>query len=130
MTTFTNGPAKGSVLSLRRAPLFLRAVQDAKGNWDALDQIDDKPKSSETVTVYRLVENRGMIHICSRSKGKNTGGYFAMASYELHDEQPGDEIVRDTSKWQEWCKAHAEDWVQERAARRTTNEAEKGSASS
>jgi hypothetical protein len=36
MTKFTNGPAAGTVLSLRRSPLFLRAVQDAEGKWDAL----------------------------------------------------------------------------------------------
>jgi len=118
MTSFNDGPAVGKVLGLRRAPLFLRVVVDPKGEVDALDQLDDKPRPSETVTVYRLVENRGMVHVCSRSKGKNTGGYFAMATYEVCPEQPDAETARSATGWPEWCHANAEWWVEERAKRR------------
>ena len=38
---FLDGPAKGAILDLRRAPLFLRVVSDVDdGTIDALDRLD------------------------------------------------------------------------------------------
>lgn len=43
MSNFIDGPAKGVHLSLRRSPMFLRAVCEPNGKWDALDQLTDTP---------------------------------------------------------------------------------------
>ena len=117
MTKFINGSAAGVPLMLRRAPLFLRVVQSEDGGIDALDQLDDVPSATEVITAYRLVENSGMVHVCSRGKNRGASGYYPMASYELCDDQPGDE-GRDAAKWQAWCNARAEAWVAARAERR------------
>jgi hypothetical protein len=66
VTRFIDGPAAGTVLSLKRSPLFLRAVQDPlDGKWDALDQLDDAPRPGERIVVYRKTEDRGMVHLPS-----------------------------------------------------------------
>lgn len=55
MTRFEDGPAAGVNLSLRRAPMFLRVVQNNQtGEWDALDQLDDTPEKNETIFVYKV----------------------------------------------------------------------------
>ena len=53
-TRFIDGPAKGVVLDLERTPHYLRVVHDSETwQWDALDQLDDEPKPTETIFVYR-----------------------------------------------------------------------------
>lgn len=105
MTNFTDGPAAGTILELRRAPLFLRVVSGASG-WDALDQLTDTPLPDETITVYVLVENHGWIHLNRRDKnGKNTSGTFQRATYRVFEEQPEDMILRTTARWRAFCEA-------------------------
>ena len=106
MTKFTNGPLAGKVLQLRRAPMLLRATHDVSADaFDALDQLDDKPKRSEEIYVYRKVEDNGMIHINARDKhGKHCGGFYPMATYVLHDPQPAQDVCRNNQKWQEWAQ--------------------------
>lgn len=99
MTTFTDGPAAGTVLSLRRAPIFIRAVQNRKGEWDALDQQDDEPKAGETVHIYILKDMATWMHLLIRGKGKAGGGFYAVAEYrylETNDQ------VRDVAAWRAW----------------------------
>lgn len=48
MTRFTDGPAQGLVLMLRRAARFLRVVHDGK-KFDALDQLNDRPRPEERI---------------------------------------------------------------------------------
>jgi len=103
-TKFLDGPAAGQVLMIRRAPMFLRVVfNHGTKQWDALDQLADKPHPSETVYAYQLVENRGVIHICSRGK-RGASGYFAMADYAVVGLQPDRETMRLNTKWQAWCE--------------------------
>lgn len=109
MTKFTNGPAVGITLQLQRSPLFLRAVRDLDGNWDALDLLDDAPKVNEDVFVYRLLENHGMVHIDGRDKqGRRFGKWLAHATYEYHGTQPSLEQGRETERWQRWAHEQAE----------------------
>lgn len=105
MTRFLDGPAAGQTLGLRRAPLFLRAVRNEKGEWDALDQPDDSPHGSETIVAYKQVAFHGHVHVCRRPRG---GGYFAMAEYRLVEPQPADSSMRTNKAWQEWCYARPE----------------------
>jgi hypothetical protein len=109
MTTFSNGPAAGQVLNLRRAPLFLRLVQDLAGAWDALDQLHDTPRPDETIVVYRLVSNDGPIHLNMRGRqGRRCGGTFQRATYAVVEEQPDDATLRTTASWRQWAQGQAE----------------------
>jgi len=103
MTTFTDGPAKGKTLMLKRAARFLRVVESF-GKFDALDQPGDRPTPSEKLYAYEIVESPGMAHInCGRGRGS---GFYPVASYALVKEQPSDEQMRDAKQWHEWCVAH------------------------
>ena len=103
MTTFIDGPAKGQTLMLRRAPLYLRVVRHSiTGEWDALDQIKDRPAVHEEVTVYERREVQGTVHI---NYGGGKGGWYQRAVYELAPTQPETAIVRENARWQSWCRA-------------------------
>ena len=107
MTKFMNGPAAGVVLGLRRAPLYLRAVQNRfaeKAEWDALDMLTDRPDPNERIVAYRRTKYDGHVHVCRRPSGS---GYFAMAEYVVGDPQRADDVLRNTSKWQAWAEAQA-----------------------
>jgi len=104
MTTFTDGPAAGTVLELRRAPKFLRVVRDADGTVDALDQLNDTPKPSETILAYRLVKHLGTVHLNRRDRhGRHTGGTLQFATYALIVPQPDDSDMRLNARWQMWA---------------------------
>jgi len=102
MITFTDGPAEGATLSLRRTPIFLRVVVDAKGVVDALDQLDDEIRPGETAFVYRIDEDGRRGFVCSRGKG---GGCRRMATYRLHTEQADQATLSDNELWGEWTES-------------------------
>ena len=105
-TTFLDGPAQGTRLSLQRAPIFLRVVIDADGTVDALDQLSDQPTATEKISVYHLAGEPSHFIACSRGKG---GGCRrgVIAEYRLHPEQPTDEEARDFEKWAAWVANQA-----------------------
>lgn len=106
MSTFLNGPAADVSLVIRRAPLYLRAVQSAKkGEWDALDQLNDEPKPKEKVFAYRKIRDvmKGFMDGQTKGGGRRTGTYFEHGEYVFVEPQPNDEIMRSREKWQEWC---------------------------
>lgn len=105
MLTFLDGPAEGKRgLCIRRAPLFLRVVQNGKGEWDCLDQLDDQPAVDERIWAYRLAHNDGMVHLNMQNRqGRHCGGFFVMATYRLCPEQPPEDVLRSTKAWQTWC---------------------------
>ena len=106
MTRFTNGPATGVTLLLRRVPIYLRVVakqrQCGRPEWDALDQVDDTPTSDETLYAYRKVSDDGTVHI---NRGRHGSGFYAIATYEFIEPQPSDTTMRDTQQWRDWCYA-------------------------
>lgn len=104
MTRFEDGPAKGQVLCLKRAPFFLRVVCAADGKWDALDQPDDEPRADETIHVYKLKGTPGFCHV---NRGRNGSGWYAVATYVQTLVQPGD-AVRKICDWVDWCDANAD----------------------
>lgn len=100
MTTFSDGPAKGQTLMLKRSPLLLRVVQSFNtGQFDALDAPNDTPAENERIFAYHMVEFRGMVHVNRRGGGS---GFYGMATYALIPDQPTDEIMRDNEKWKAW----------------------------
>lgn len=112
MTTFRNGPAKGSGDYIRRfpAPTFLRVVE-RKGQWKALDGHDDKPQPGESVSIYLLLEpggkylrkNEGWEGPEERLKPSQRG-WFTSAIYELWEEEyPDEETLRSVIAWRQWC---------------------------
>lgn len=100
MITFMDGPAAMQSLWLKRAPLFLRVVETPGGNFDALDRLHDTPASDERIHVYLREGEAQLCHI--RATGRS--GWYQMASYVLHADQPG-EGVRDTEDWRRWVLA-------------------------
>lgn len=103
MTRFIDGPAAGVTLMLRRAPHFLRAVHDGK-DWDALDQLEDRPAASEIVVAYEMVGEPTWMHIRAR-KG---GGIYRGGSYQVVKDQPADEVLRNQAAWEAWAVEHFE----------------------
>jgi hypothetical protein len=106
MSIFKGGMADGVSLSLRRAPIMLRVTKDKAGNFDALDQVEDVARPGETIALYRLATAPTRGFLCCRSRGKKNSGYFESGEYELIDNQPADEILRDNQRYAEWCDAN------------------------
>jgi len=106
MSNCTDGPARGQTFTIARAPYFLRVVQNAAGTWDALDLIDDAPKSDEQIHVYRRTTEPMVAHVDGRDPktGRRYGRWMAIADYRLHPVQPDDDTARDNQAWQAWCQ--------------------------
>ena len=85
---------------LKRAPVFLRVVE-MDGKFDALDQIDDHPDPNETIYAYKITGVPGMCHL---NMGRGRGGFYPIAEYAFYKNQPGDDVMRRTALWQEWCR--------------------------
>lgn len=112
MTTFIDGMAKNTILSLQRAPVFLRVTmrfEQGKPVFDALDQLDDTPTPEETLFAYQVSGAVGGAFIDGRDAktGKRFGRYEPIATYRLHHTQPADEIMRDNKKWGDWVLTQA-----------------------
>ena len=85
MLKLKDGPVAGTYMC-KRAPFWLRAVVDANGKKDVLDQLDDEPAATEKVYVYRCVSEVGHVHI----NAKRGRGFYAMADYEYLADVDGD----------------------------------------
>lgn len=119
-TTFEDGPARGARLSLGRSPILLRVVIDRTGTVDALDQVDDTPRPGEAIHVYVLAEKPGVCHIDYRdTQGRRRGEWRSTGTYHLAPIQPEDAVLRDTARWQAWCRHNfpvlAPDWARDSA---------------
>lgn len=116
MITFKDGPARGVTLTLKRAPLYLRVTHNPRSSgvivckkyggreWDALDQIDDKPMSHEALYVYKRITPPTKFHM----RAGRSSGWYMMADYRLHSIQPDDAVMRDNQQWQDWTIAQQE----------------------
>lgn len=99
----------GVELAPRRAPIFLRIVQDeTSGRWDVLDLPDDTPSPSETLHVYKRVpgtfQSGAGVFACTRGHGCHHGtdsGDYRHVSIE-------GERFRYTDPWREWCLSQPE----------------------
>ena len=106
MITFLDGPAEGRKLDLGRVPYFLRVVVDRDGGVDALDQLDDQIRDTETAHVY--VRAGGQVStgfVCSRGRGGKGCQRLLACDYRLHGTQPAQAILRDNEAWTEWATA-------------------------
>lgn len=112
MTTFENGPAKGNGLALKSAPLFLR-VTEAGGKFDALDLPTDTPRPEGKLHAYVRIGEPGSCHM---NFGGGRGGFYTLARYFYVPNQPSDEVMRDASKWQQWCASQSSEEVTREAA--------------
>lgn len=107
MTRFTDGPAGGRTLLLRRSPLFLRVTRDDRGKFDALDQLHDEAEPGEAISAYRKVSDDGTVHVDSTERGRRVGRWYRCATYAVVAAQPDDATMRDTEAWRGWCQAQA-----------------------
>jgi hypothetical protein len=97
---FVDGPASEVVLTLKRAPLFLRVVRNSRTReWDGLDQLADTPGADEQIFVYLRLGEAGWMHI---NRGRKGSGIYAMGSYRYYRHEDGTDLG-DNAKWQSWC---------------------------
>ena len=99
MLTLRDGPAKGTYM-VKRAPIWLRAVVDADGKADVLDQLTDTPSASESVYVYQIVGEVGHVHLSMANRKQS--GFYVVASYEYLPDVDG-ETLRQNAEWRAWC---------------------------
>jgi hypothetical protein len=80
-------------------------VQDARGQWDGLDQLGDGPRTDETIHVYRKVSDDGVVFLdyTDRVTGRRQGRAELMATYAYHEQQPDEATARDMVAWRKWC---------------------------
>lgn len=107
MTRFTDGPAAGRSLSLRRSPVFLRVVIDRKGEVDALDQLSDFAGAGEKVYVYVRTGEPEKISaiVCSRGKGRVCRGYNEeLVTYRVYSVQPDQAVLTSNVEWAAWAR--------------------------
>lgn len=106
MIEFLDGPAAGQSLPLRRAPKLLRVVRSRSGEWDALDQLEDEPKLSEQIFVYRRRDDLPIsrYHLLCGRRAKRATGWYWRASYSVIDPQPGEHDIRVTAAWRAWAE--------------------------
>ncbi len=106
MAKFTDGPAGGFGVLLRRAPLYLRAVLTPAA-WDGLDQLADEPRAGEEVVAYRRTTAKQSIHVCTRGSRSPLGGWYQEADYAVVEPQPDAGSLWSTEGWRAWCLAQA-----------------------
>ena len=107
MIRFLDGPAAHVThLNLRRAPVMLRVVVNAAGEWDALDQLDDVARPDETIHVYRMEGRPDVMFLDGVKGGRRCGWRETYAEYRYLPEQPAD--VRTNEAWVAWCEANKE----------------------
>lgn len=105
MMRFKDGPAAGVTLSCHgRTPLMLRVVQNSRGEWDALNEIEDTPKPDERIYVYIIASPPGWMHVSYRPRSRSYSG--STSEYKLWPEQPAEAHVRGNKAWQAWCAAN------------------------
>ncbi len=113
MVKFQDGPAAGETLALRRVPKVLRVVCKRErcgrlNNWDALNELEDEPESSESIFVYIRRDDLGVSKYHLLLNPRRLSGWYFNASYSFLAVQPADEIMRDTAKWRTWCDANVD----------------------
>lgn len=90
MIACTDGPAKGRLLYVDRAPSLLRVVVDLNRHCWALDDLRDRPTAAETCYVYILDEKLAV----------ETG---LTASYRLFELQPEQNVCKDPARFKAWA---------------------------
>jgi hypothetical protein len=84
---------------VKRAPVFLRAVMDGKGETDVLDQVEDTPKKTEKIYVYKRKGEGSWCHI--KMVKRSQSGYYALADYWYMPDVDGEQF-RDNNVWRSW----------------------------
>jgi hypothetical protein len=106
VTILLDGPAQtgtAKALLLRRAPYFLRVVIAPDGTIDALDQLDDEPRSNERVIAYEMVNGPRWSHLCVRGRNRARSGTYQGGDYRVVADQPSENVLRSRERWREWC---------------------------
>jgi len=99
MIKFLDGPASGVVLSLYRAPFFMRVVKNGDtGKFDGLDQPKDYPTAQEHCFAYMIFKfiGSGIQHPTAEYKAVPFGNGY-----------PGQAEMGCNKKWLQWCERNA-----------------------
>lgn len=89
--------------STTRAPHFLRAVIDADGHVDLLDQLVDVPTPRETVHVYQAVPGTIVDPDGYRRMGIIVCPPPGASGRYRHRADVDGELLRDTAAWRAWA---------------------------
>lgn len=92
-------PFSRSMLFVQRAPIYLRFVIDPNGKLDALDQLDDVPKSNEYIVAAKFYRN-GSVHLDGTVKGHRVGQWIHVRYYAALENQPEQSILQSRSSWE------------------------------
>ncbi len=103
MIELKGGVCEGTYM-VKRAPIYLRAVIDNEGKRDVLDLLEDTPKENESVHIYRLEGEAGVVHL---NFGGGKGGWYALGNYHHMPNIEG-EFLRSNNEWQKWALAQEE----------------------
>lgn len=96
-----DGPAAGRY-TVTRSPYFLRAVVDAGGRIDILDQLTDAPRQDERVFVYEAIP--GTISSFGAPGVIVCPPPAASGRYRHRADVDGEQL-RETEAWRAWCRA-------------------------
>lgn len=100
-------------LAVKRRPLYLRFVRKINRSgrrermpysWDALDQLGDTPEADEEIIVAACV-GKTSVHVDMVKDGRKVGVWVAVYRYEMIDNQPPDDVLRDSAKWTDWINS-------------------------
>ena len=102
MIRFHGGEADGEVL--RRVVDLVECIPlaAATSHNSQKRRSTSQREKTETIFVYRLDSEIGRVHLCRGRQGGS--GWYVVADYTLHDEQPSDAEARDNCRWQEWAR--------------------------
>lgn len=98
-------------LQVKRRPLYLRFVRRPNRSgrcsrtayqWDALDQLDDTPDPAEEIIVAACV-GKTSAHFDMVKDGRRVGVWETIYHYHPIENQPPDDVLRDTAKWVDWA---------------------------
>ena len=84
---------------------MLRVVQDG-ANFDALNELADFAKATESIHVYTMVGEPVRAMVDGVRNGKRAGWCASFAKYRHWPEEIPDATLRDNDRWAEWCEAN------------------------
>lgn len=100
MMILEDGPCKGPYM-VNRAPDYLRAVINAEGKKDVLDQLSDTPAAGEAIHVYQ--RRPGPVGTASVMLANPRRCVVTVMAEYVHLPDVDGEAFRETAAWRAWA---------------------------
>lgn len=102
--TLEDGPcAPWQKFFVKRAPIFVRAVEAVGHVWNILDQLDDEPTAHEEIFVYKQVK---WIHVRANNR-RESGVYYTYTYIPISNDEKL--ALRSNKRWREWVSSQPVD---------------------